>query len=83
MHYQLFWDRDAEANLTAIWLAARYHQRINEAVLRLEQKLQSHPEDERESRDDEYRIMFASPLAVTYRIYEEDRKVLILGAWRY
>ena len=69
MSFSLTWDRDAEAELAACWLAARDRQRRADACAQIDAILATSPEQAGESREPGRRLMYVAPLWVRF----EDR----------
>ena len=80
MRFTVRWKGDASDDLTAIWLAAdsRLRRKITSAAREVDHLLQDAPEGIGESREDDRRIMFVAPLAVTFRVDAQARKVEVL-----
>lgn len=83
MRYTLAWDEDAEADLAAIWLAARDRQRLSEVTARIEDRLRRTPETAGESRERRRRLLYDNPLGVSFEIDASNRLVRVLSVWRY
>jgi hypothetical protein len=62
---------------------ATLREAIVQASRRVDQQLQSDPHDQGESREEGTRILFESPLGVTFEIDEPKKLVRILRAWAY
>ncbi|HEX6984060.1 MAG TPA: hypothetical protein VF170_01730 [Planctomycetaceae bacterium] len=82
MSYSVTWDRDAEAELAACWLAARDRQRLAEACARIDAILATSPEEAGESREPGRRLMYVDPLWVRFEVDASRRRVLVSSVWR-
>ncbi len=78
--FHVEWLQQALDELTNAWLAADSAQRqaITAASHEVDQRLQSDPHNEGESRAAGRRILFAPPLAVTYRIEADGQTVTVV-----
>ncbi len=83
MRYSLNGEPDAEAELAALWLAARDRQRLSEVMARVEERLGRSPETLGESREGDSRVLHDDPLGVLFEIDPQRRVVRILSVWRY
>ena len=79
------WLQSALDELADLWnqadAASRQH--ITSACNEIDQRLKRNPNSEGESRADDRRILFVYPLAVLYRVINDNSKVEILHVWRY
>lgn len=84
MKFELEWDPAAENELTEIWLPADSELRraITEATHTIDRSLTKDPLNEGESRPNNQRIMFQTPLAVIYEVAENSRLVRVLHVWQ-
>jgi len=78
MNYKVIWKKVAEKQLAEIWVRSHDRSRIVAVADRIVSSLGSNPEDLGESRTGGDRVIIESPLAVTYRIDERSKTVLIL-----
>lgn len=80
MMFQVEWLQIAQDELTSIWMQADSIQRqaITTASHVLEQRLQSDPANEGESRPGGRRITFVPPLAVRFQIEADGQTVTVL-----
>ena len=77
--FEVRWMRVADAELMEIWSQATNRNAITAAVDAVDRQLKSDPIDLGESREGAERILFATPLIVRFQVFEEDRRVLVLG----
>lgn len=83
MRFTVIWTATAEQCLTDIWLAAEDRQLVADVANAIDGQLQFDPEQQGESRESGRRILLASPLAVKFRVFPEDRTVRVLHVWRF
>jgi len=83
MRYRVAWVRAAEGDLADLWLDPSSRQAVGNAANEIDRRLQDNPEHEGESRPLGRRILFVAPLAVTFRVYPDDRMVRVLEVWRF
>lgn len=83
MNYTVIWLPDAERELAALWLNAPNRVIVTKAAAVIDQMLERDPENEGESRSNGRRILFASPLAVIYRVHRNERQVDVLHVWQF
>jgi len=83
--FSIYRNRTALVPLTATWEGANatLREAILQASRRVDEQLQSAPQEQGESRDEGTRILFQAPLAVTYEIDVPKKLVRILRAWAY
>jgi plasmid stabilization system protein ParE len=77
MSYTVHWKPTAENQLAAIWESAADRARVTAAANEIDRLLRLAPNQQGESRTAGRRIMFALPLCVRYRIYENRRTVVV------
>jgi plasmid stabilization system protein ParE len=83
MNFTVLWTVEAQDELTEIWLSHWDRAGVTAATHRIDTLLARDPEDQGESRPDDRRIMFDSPLVVIYRIVEADRQVIVSRVRQY
>ena len=84
MTYTVLWDVRAQQELASIWMnAGDARNLIREAANSIDRALAHDPEGVGESRTTDRRILIASPLAVTYRVLQEDRVVRVFNIWQF
>ena len=83
--FSIYRNRTALVPLTTTWESAdaTLREAILQASRRVDEQLQSAPQEQGESREEGTRILFQAPLAVTYEIDEAKKLVRILRAWAY
>lgn len=85
MTFRIEWLQTATNELAAAWTKADSVLRaaITSAAHSIDQQLQRDPGEQGESRGEGERILFASPLGVSFMVDEEQKVVTILHAWHY
>lgn len=78
MIYTVTWTTAAEHQLAEAWMAADNRNEITLAAYELDERLRIDPTSFGESRDRDRRFGVVSPLAVYFRVLEEDRRVHVL-----
>lgn len=78
MKYTVHWKHIAEEELAEIWLSAPDRQAVVNAAAELEYSLQFRPGRMGEPWEDGYRIAVHFPLAITYEVQSEDRRVMVV-----
>ena len=84
MSYRVEWIQSALDELAALWVQSLPTQRqaITQASNLIDTQLAVNPNEQGESRPDDRRIEFFTPLAVTYRVDILNSVVLIMHVWR-
>ena len=80
MRYTVTWDPSAEAELMAIWLGAPDRQAVTDAANEIDRLLANDPQLKGQPFYGD-RILVASPLAVTFSVSPDDRRVRVLQVW--
>jgi len=83
MRYTVLWVPGAERELAALWLDEAVRRQITDAASHIDRRLRDDPERQGESRPTGRRILFEMPLAVTFKVFPEDRIVRVLEVWRF
>ena len=81
--YTVRWKRTALDQLTEIWLNASDRAVINSAVDEIDQLLSLRPNETGESRTEELRVYFCSPVGVFFEIDEASDTVHVLRIWTF
>jgi hypothetical protein len=82
MIYTVLWYPTAERDLATLWLQAPDQQSVADAADRMDVMLRRDPQMLGESREEDLRILVVDPLAIYFRLDEEDRKVFVTDIWR-
>jgi len=83
MRYTVVWTPSAERHLSTIWIEASDRRQITVAADRIDASLAKGAPTCGESRDDNVRIVFESPLAVEFEVLQDDSIVSVLAAWQF
>jgi hypothetical protein len=83
MKYSVRWLPAAEQELAALWMAADRRAAVTQAANLIDQDLSKSPKSIGESRPEDRRIYFVSPLAVLFRVSTEDRLVQVVHVWAF
>jgi len=83
--YRVIWTEKALGHLARAWAQANSNlqKSIATAVHIIDQKLQTDPFNESESRSGDARRLFVPPLGVMIEVDEEKRNVRVVAAWRF
>ena len=83
--FSIYRNQSALVPLNEVWeqADAPLREAILQASHRIDQHLQTDPQEQGESRDGTTRILFDAPLAVTFEVDEPKRLVRILRAWTF
>lgn len=82
MRYRVFWSPDAERELESLASSVADPSELAASARRIDQQLIRHPLRFGESRDQELRIAFESPLAILFDVFQEERTVVVYRVWR-
>ena len=83
MNWQVIWVPSAEQDLAAAWLSAPDRDAVTAAAHQIDQRLQTDPDQQGESRPQGRRILFEPPLGVLSKVRPRTRTVYVLGVWRF
>jgi hypothetical protein len=82
MRYHVFWTPSALNELAALWLDADANRAaITAAAASIDALLVDSPDEVGESRADQRRIAFVTPLAILFEIRSSDQRVVITHVW--
>lgn len=81
--FQVEWVEGALADLAAIWMHADREMRaeVTAASNLIDRQLRECPFEQGESREDNCRIHFVDPLAITFEVEEGPQRVWVLKVW--
>jgi hypothetical protein len=79
MNYHVRWKRTAKDQLATIWMAATDRASVTDAAQQIEALLLTDPATRGESRSGDRRILVLLPLAVVFKVNEEEKKVTVLS----
>ncbi len=83
MKYTVLWTKNAEAQLTKLWLDAANRKAVTQAAHEIDAVLASAAASVGESRPDGSRILFVPPLGVLFHLDAGDLKVFVVKVWQY
>jgi len=83
MNFTVIWLPDAEAALTAVWIASSRRAAITRASAELDRRLAENAANEGESRPNGRRIIFQPPLAAIFRVEVETSIVVVTQVWEF
>jgi len=83
MNFTVIWIREAEDDLTRIWLQAVDRTVIAKAAHEIEAQLKIAPLQVGESRSGGQRVIFSSPLGASYVCSQDDRADYVIDVWSY
>lgn len=83
MRYRVFWNPDAERELESVTRKASNPAEIATCVRNIDRILIRHPKQFGESREEQYRVAFESPLAILFEVFDDERTVVVYRLWRY
>lgn len=81
MKYQVIWTPTAEQDLADVWLRANDRASVTSAAESVDGLLKDDAATRGESRFGDLRVMFASPLGVSFEVDEQDRVAYVLAVW--
>ena len=81
MRFTVTWHPRAEQQLGELWLRSPNRQQFAEAADAIDVMIAENPLAVGESRVGIARVLFVGPLAVTYDVFEADRRVVVLSVW--
>lgn len=75
---------EADDQLASIWMKSEGQRgAVLQAAQMIDSQLERSPLEVGESREEGFRVLFASPLGVRYRVSRTDRLVVIVAFWSY
>jgi hypothetical protein len=83
MRYTVRYLPDAEQELAALWMDSNKRDAVTRAAHQIDQQLQQAPQECGESRPQDCRIHFESPLGVLFRVVPNNRLVEVIHVWEY
>jgi len=83
--FRVEWLQSALDELTTIWTGAdsTLRQAITSATYEIDRQLRSDPFSHSESRSEGRRVLFASPLGITFRVEADRQRVSVLRVWAF
>ena len=83
MKYTVLWTPPAEQHLATIWMAAPNRAAVALAAKSLDDQLSESAHLCGESRWGDFRVTFAPPLGIEFKVLEKDRIVYVVGVWSF
>ena len=83
MIFTVVWTKAAMDDLTEIWTLSGERKAVTSACDRIDNRLRRDPLNAGESRDGDDRMLFESPLGVTFQVSDADRLVTVNYVWQF
>lgn len=83
MKYTVLWTPSTEETLAELWLSAADPDKIQQACDTLDAQLAAGPKAMGESREENARIAFETPIGIEYRVFPSEQVVIVGGVWMY
>lgn len=83
MKYSVACTPAADGELAAIWIAAQDREAVTIAAREIDRVLADAPLTHGESRGEDLRIIFVTPLGARYLVRSEDLRVVIVQFWTF
>jgi plasmid stabilization system protein ParE len=82
MKFTVVWKPQAEQHLAHLWTLATDRAAVSRAADAIDSQLLTEPQRVGESREElQSRLLVEPPLAVAFRVREQDRVVEVLSVW--
>jgi hypothetical protein len=83
--FRVEWLQSALDELAAVWMQAdsTLRQQITIASHQIDLRLETDPVGQSESRPEGRRVLFEYPLAVIFRLEQDEQTVTVLHVWRF
>ena len=83
--YIVRWTAEALEELAELWLRAAPEDRalITDAAREIDRILARDPSTAGESREAEFRLLIVLPIAVQFRVWDDDRVAQVVNVWRF
>lgn len=82
MRYSVIWSAAAEHELAVLWLNSSDRERLARAADQLDQELRRDALHAGESREEDFRIAIAPPIAIQFRVNEDLRMAAVVHVWQ-
>ena len=82
MKHTVIWLPGAEQELADLWIDPDTRAEVADAANHIDLLLKFNPEQCGESRIDDQRILFITPLGVLFRVKQDDRMVEVIHVWK-
>jgi hypothetical protein len=83
MNWSVDWLHPAEQDLATLWTDASDRAAVTAAANAIDAALARDPLHVGEAREGNRRILFVEPLAVSYHVILDDRRVIVHAVWRW
>jgi hypothetical protein len=83
MKFTVTWRPTAKNELAKIWMNAKNRNQVRLAADKIDSLLKWNPSTIGESRRESVRILLVPPLAVEYRVQDDDRIVNVVAVWTF
>jgi len=83
MKYMVIWLPSAEQRLAQLWTTGPDRAAITAAANAIDRTLAADPDTQGEARAGQTRILIEEPLAVYFKVNEQDRRVTVWDVWRW
>ena len=83
--YSVRWAPEALDELATLWAGAAPEDRalITDATDEIDRVLARDPLSAGESREAEFRVLIVLPIAVQFRVWEDERTAIVVNVWRF
>lgn len=81
--YTVVWLPDAENELAELWMKSSRRNAVTQAASEIDRRLAENGALEGESRQSHFRITFEFPLAVVFRVDQENQAVFVGQVWEF
>jgi plasmid stabilization system protein ParE len=79
MSFNVRWKRTAKDQLASIWITATDRAAVTTAAQQIDALLETNPASRGESRSGSLRVLDELPLAVVFKVLEQEAKVIVLS----
>ena len=82
MRYTVVWSREAEDDLTALWLSSPNRAEVTATAREIDNILRNDPQRQGVGRTARSRILIVEPFAVDFEVVIDDRLVRVVAIWQ-
>lgn len=83
MQFRVLWLSATENVLASLWMDESMRADVTRAANEIDRRLRRDPDQEGESRPGGRRILFETPLAVTYKVFPRENLVVVSDVWQF
>jgi plasmid stabilization system protein ParE len=83
VRFTVVWLPPAESELMLIWTSSANRGEVTRAADRIDRLLAQNPSQEGESREQDLRVSFQTPLGVLFRVRPDDCIVEVIHVWSF